>query len=114
VIIIRVIEIRVTVDIDQKNPLKMAYCVAKGTFLCKKLPYLIRKSKRGWHIGWHHLPITERESYLLRYRLSDDLKRLHLDMSCPKKPKQVLFSEKIVYVHEFDAFGNYIGKKRVQ
>jgi hypothetical protein len=52
--------------------------------------------------------------FVRRYRLGDDLRRIHLDMSCPKKPKQVLFSRKEVYVHEYDAFGNYIDKKRIQ
>ena len=109
-----VIEIRVTVDIDEKSPLKMAFCIVKGTILCKRLPYLLRKTKRGWHIGWNHLSITEEESFLLRYRLGDDSNRIFLDMSCPKKPKQVLFSHKEIYVHEYDAFGNYVGKKRIR
>ena len=75
---------------------------------------MVRKTRRGFHYAWHGMDIDEKEMFLRRYMLGDDKNRIWLDMSCPKKPKQVLFSEKIVYAHEYDAFGNYIGKKRVQ
>jgi len=109
-----VIGIRTTVDIDQRNPLKMVYCIAKGTILCRKFPYLIRKTKRGWHVGWHHLQISEMESLKLRLAIGDDPKRIFLDMTCQKKPKQILFSEKRVYVYERDFQGNIIEKIRVR
>ena len=105
---------RVTLDYDNHSVLKLIYYLAKGIAINRKFPSMIRKTRRGFHCVYHGLDITEKEMFLRRYRLGDDKKRIWLDMSCPKKPKQVLFSEKIVYVHEFDAFGNYIGKKRIQ
>ena len=105
---------RVSLDYDNHNILKLIYYLAKGIAINRKFPSMIRKTRRGFHCVYRGLDISEREMFMRRYRLGDDSKRLWLDMSCPKKPKQVLFSEKIVYVHEFDAFGNYIGKKRIQ
>lgn len=75
---------------------------------------MIRKTRRGFHCVYRGLNISEREMFIRRLRLGDDKKRIWLDMSCPKKPKQVLFSHKVIYIHEFDAFGNYIGKKRIR
>lgn len=105
---------RVSLDYDNHNVVKLAYFLAKGIAMNKKLPSMIRKTRRGFHVIYRGLDISEREMFVRRYRLGDDLRRIHLDMSCPKKPKQVLFCRKEIYVHEFDAFGNYIGKKRVQ
>ena len=105
---------RVSLDYDNHSILKLLYYLIKGTFICKKLPSEIKKTKRGYHVTFRGLPISENQSNLIRFRLKDDLKRLHLDMSCPKKPHQVLFYRKEIYVHEFDAFGNYVGKKRIQ
>lgn len=105
---------RVSCDFDSHNVLKLIYFLAKGSIMCRRFPYMVRKTRRGFHYGWRSMQISENESYKRRLRCGDDVKRIHLDMSCPKKPKQVLFSHKEIYVHEFDAFGNYIGKKRVQ
>jgi len=106
--------VRVSLDYDDHNIIKLAYYLAKGIAINRKFPSMIRKTRRGFHCVYRGLNISEREMFVRRYRLGDDSKRLWLDMSCPKKPKQVLFSKKIIYVHEYDAFGNYIGKKRVQ
>jgi hypothetical protein len=106
--------VRVSLDYDNHNVIKLIYYLAKGIAINRKLPSMIRKTRRGFHCVYRGLNISEREMFVRRYRLGDDLRRIHLDMSCPKKPKQVLFSRKEVYVHEYDAFGNYIGKKRVQ
>jgi hypothetical protein len=105
---------RVSLDYDDHNVIKLAYYVAKGIAINRKLPSLIRKTKRGFHVVYSGCDISEREMFVRRYRLADDSKRLWLDMSCPKKPKQVLFYRKEIHVHEFDAFGNYVGRKRVQ
>jgi len=105
---------RVSCDYDDHNVIKLVYYLAKGIAINKKFPSMIRKTKRGFHVVFSGCSINEREMFLRRYRLGDDSNRIWLDMSCPKKPKQVLFSKKIVYVHEYDAFGNYIGKKRIQ
>jgi hypothetical protein len=105
---------RITLDWDTHNPLKIAFYLAKGIAINRKFPSIIRKTKRGYHCVFRDMDITEKEMFLRRYKLGDDIKRIHLDMTCPKKPKQVLFSKKDVYVYEYDFVGNIIGKRKVQ
>jgi hypothetical protein len=52
--------------------------------------------------------------YDMRLRLQDDINRIKLDMSSPKRLKQVLFNKKIVKVYEYDSFGNIIDERRIQ
>ena len=42
------------------------------------------------------MDISEEKSFELRKKIGDDLNRVALDMSSPKRCKQILFSEKVV------------------
>lgn len=97
---------RITVDKDTKSPFTLVWTIMKGTAICRKFPNKIRPTRRGYHLIWQDIDVDERTMFEYRYRIGDDLKRIHLDMSCPKKPKQVLFSEKKIYNYEYDSFGN--------
>ena len=80
----------------------------------KRFPYLIRKTKRGFHYGWRGLDLSEKESYYYRLLLGDDLNRVMLDMKSKKKIKQVLFVKKEVYLYETDLWGNFVRKVKIQ
>ncbi len=105
---------RVSIDIDDKNPLKLMFIIAKGIFICKRFPKKIRITKRGFHIIWRGLNIDEKTMYKYRKLLGDDETRIMLDQSSPKRLKQVLFSDKKVYQYEYDSLGNFEKKVRVQ
>jgi hypothetical protein len=105
---------RVLCDQDDHDAIKLLYHLFKGTIIFGRFPYLTRKTKRGFHYGWRFLDLTKEESCKYRLKLGDDPKRIMLDLTCPKKPFQVLFSDKKVYVYEYDFLGNIIGKKKVQ
>jgi hypothetical protein len=94
--------------------MKLLYYLFKGTVIFGRFPYLIRKTKRGWHYGWRFLDLSKEECCRYRLKLGDDVKRIALDLTCPKKPFQVLFKEKEVYVYEYDFLGNITEKKKVQ
>jgi hypothetical protein len=89
---------RVTIDLDSKNPFILFWVLLKGLCICKKLPDSIRKSpnKKGYHIIWSGLNITENQ--MLRYRrlIGDDENRIKLDSSSKKRVKQILFTKKRV------------------
>lgn len=105
---------RISCDWDTKNPLFILFYIAKGTILLRKLPYKIRKTKRGVHCLWRGLNISEEKSYIYRKMLRDDETRIALDRCSPKRQKQILFSDKKVYQYEYDSFGNFVKKVRVQ
>jgi len=105
---------RVSCDLDSKNSLKLGYYLLKGTLIFFKLPSKIRITRRGFHYIWSGLFITEQKSYYYRKILGDDLNRIRLDMVSDKRLKQVLFKEKKVYHYEYDSFGNFERKTRVQ
>ena len=105
---------RVTVDLDTHNILKVVWTIVKGIIICKRLPYKIRKTKKGWHICFRGLDIDEETMFRYRKMLGDDENRIRLDRLSEKRLKQVLFKEKVVYVYEYDSFGNFIGKVRIQ
>jgi len=86
---------RVTVDIDTKNPLVLLTAILKGIILCRSFPE-IESSRRGFHLIWYGLNIDEET--MLRYRriIGDDENRIRLDSISDKRIKQVLFTEKKV------------------
>jgi hypothetical protein len=67
--------------------------VAKGFYFFKKLPNTIRKTEKGIHLIWYNVNCSEKEAYVKRKVIGDDLNRIKLDM-CGNRLKQVLFSAK--------------------
>lgn len=65
--------------------------------LYKKLPYYFRVTRRGYHIGWNKLPLSEHKMYVHRLMLRDDEKRVKLDRICRFKPKQTFFNFKKIF-----------------
>lgn len=89
---------RVTVDIDNDSVSKMLFCLVKGIILCRRLPYKIRKTEKGWHLIWKGLNIDEEKSMEYRRILGDDPNRIKLDKNSTRI-KQVLFTEKQVFYY---------------
>ncbi|MEM1543712.1 MAG: hypothetical protein QXP52_02250 [Candidatus Aenigmatarchaeota archaeon] len=101
---------RVTVDLDDNSLFKMLCVAVKGTILCKKLPFKIRRTERGWHLIWKGLNISEEKSIEYRRKLGDDENRIKLDLECSKRIRQVLFTEKQVFYYG-GIFPRWIGKE---
>lgn len=91
---------RVTIDLDSQNPIKLFFVLSKGCVLCRRLPYFIRLTRKGFHCGWRHLNISDDDMYRYRYIIGDDRKRIELDKNNETLVKQVLFIHKKVYVHK--------------
>ena len=96
---------RITIDYDRESYIGLFWRILKGIYLCKKLPSMIRKCSRGYHIVWHGLNISERDMFKYRKIIGDDPNRIRLDMCSEKRIKQVLFTEKITtcygFIHEY-------------
>lgn len=88
---------RVTIDLDKKNPITLFITLLKGFILYRKIPNYFRITKRGYHIGWIRIPISEHKMYVHRQMLGDDKKRILLDKLCYGKPKQTFFTHKNHY-----------------
>jgi hypothetical protein len=88
---------RVTCDIDSQNPFKILFVLAKGCVVCRRLPYMIRLTRRGFHIGWRHLNISREMNYKYRYIIGDDYNRIKLDQERTIGIQQVLFTHKTVW-----------------
>lgn len=92
---------RVTLDIDSQNWLKLKWVCIKGRLLCRKPVDRIHKTRRGYHCIWDDVrdkggnPITEEKVVELRKKLGDDENRIHLD-SHTRRLHQVLFQEKTI------------------
>jgi hypothetical protein len=86
---------RITVDSDSKDVLSLSCILLKGLLLLQKLPKEARITSRGYHLIWR-AKVTEKRAFLLRKYIGDDMRRIALDRNCPRKPQQILFSEKIV------------------
>jgi hypothetical protein len=102
--------IRVTVDIDSNSIMKLAICIVKGIILCKKIPFKVRKTEKGWHVIWRGLNIDERTMIKYRRILGDDPNRIKLDLEAKKRVQQVLFSEKEVHYYGY-LFSKWVGSK---
>jgi hypothetical protein len=85
---------RVSIDRDTHNPIDIMWCMIKGIYLCRRLPFKIRKTRRGYHLIWKGLPIPEYKMYAYRKVIGDDKNRIFLDRLSTHRLKQVLFSEK--------------------
>ena len=87
---------RVTIDLDDQSLLSFIITITKGYIMLKRLPDLTRRTKKGYHLIWRHLNISQNKSYILRKFIGDDKNRLSLDMSSKKRIKQILFTTKKV------------------
>jgi len=88
---------RITVDIDSHNPLRLMLCIAKGLFLFRKIPYKLTKTRKGFHIFWYNIDADIKKSLVYRYWLGDDRKRIEFDTEKEgKRIKQVMFKYKEV------------------
>jgi len=85
---------RLTCDIDTKNPLVLLFSIFRGIWLCRSLPE-IEKSKKGWHLFWYGLKINQKTMFKYRLLIGDDQNRVRLDMSSDKRIQQVMFNRKI-------------------
>ena len=91
---------RVTCDYDFKSRAKLKYYLLKGRLLCGKWADNIYATRRGYHVIYHSLPISQERMFELRKKLGDDSHRLGLDMQ-GNRLKNVLFNQKkITYVSE--------------
>jgi len=86
---------RVTCDLDRKSKLRLFWALFKGRILIGKTADEIFRTRRGWHLIYENLDISQERSLELRKRLGDDPKRIYLDTNCPKKQQQILFSQKV-------------------
>lgn len=92
---------RVTIDLDSSSKIRLKWALLKGRLLCGKPADEIYRTRRGFHLLWFNVPITEEQMFRYRKILNDDKKRIELDKECEKKPKQVLFDTKIIrYLNE--------------
>jgi len=84
---------RITADIDYNNPLRLAWSLIKGIYICKKFPSRIRMTEKGFHIIWKNVNANSKQALIYRAVIGDDRKRINLDME-HGRIKQVLFTEK--------------------
>ena len=91
---------------DTHNVLRLFLSLMTGVVLCKKLPFYFRLTRKGFHLAWRGLNISEATMYKYRYIIGDDRNRISLDMNRTKTIKQVLFTSKEIW--KFD------GKKRIK
>jgi hypothetical protein len=89
---------RITIDIDSKNFFNLLKSLIVLWCYGFRKNIEIRQTRRGYHvIGWH----TKRgyywnKIYKIRKLANDDANRILLDMSSPKRAKQILFRKKTV------------------
>ena len=92
---------RVTIDLDTKNPFKVTKTILKGMYYCRKIPSRFRFTTKGIHLIWDGMNISFAESIYYRAMIGDDLNRMLLDLSSEKRIKQVLFDEKTIFTQGF-------------
>ena len=89
---------RVTIDLDDNSLIKLFLVIGKGMVaLLKYFPRIvpeIERTRKGFHVTWRHLPISEEESFKYRLLIGDDRNRINLDMQSWKRIKQVMFNYK--------------------
>lgn len=90
---------RVTVDLDSWWFTDLQRTILKAIEVGIGLPDKIRKSptKRGYHLIWYGLNLSNEDVTKIREALNDDPLRIQLDKERPNKPKQVLFTRKKIY-----------------
>lgn len=88
---------RITIDIDTKNPIFLFRTFFYGLIMYRKLPNLFHITKKGYHLGWINVKISEDDMFRHRLLLGDDKRRILLDRICLCKPRQTLFNRKIIF-----------------
>jgi len=85
---------RLTLDIDSWWFTELQRVINTALELGLPFPDTIRPSpsRKGYHIIWYGLNITEDEVLKLRLKLGDDIARIFFDIV--GEPKQVLFTKK--------------------
>jgi hypothetical protein len=96
-------------DLDSRSKIKLAYTCLKGRILTGKKPEIF-KTRHGYHVIWHGIPIDKETCLRWRKLLGDDKVRLRLD-SEGNRISQVLFSTKKIKFYDYDAYGNKFLKK---
>jgi hypothetical protein len=91
---------RITIDVDHKSRIALWWVCFKGRILLGKSADNIYKTRKGWHVIWHSLPMTEQASITYRKILGDDKNRIRLDHFSNKRLHQVLFSEKTIRYYD--------------
>jgi hypothetical protein len=106
-----VVKVRLTIDIDNREDLGTV--IFRGLYYVGKKPDVIRlsSSKRGYHVIWRGLKISEERSIELRKLIGDDPKRIYLDECSDIRTKQVLFSKKEVRDISVEEFLKKMGLK---
>ena len=91
---------RVTIDLDSWWFTDLQRIINKAYEIGLGFPDILRKSPRksGYHLIWFNAAKSEEEANKLRRILEDDEKRVTLDEKISKKPKQVLFRKKKVFI----------------
>ena len=88
---------RITLDIDG-GELEALIKLLNLLHIVKDLDKIrMYKTRRGYHIIAHGLPITEEQANLIRLALGDDPDRVYIDGLDGLKPHQVLFKYKRGY-----------------
>lgn len=87
---------RITIDLDTHNNIIKNISKFIGYVLLYQYPNKTRKTRKGFHLIYRNLNITENKMYLYRYLMLDDRNRIRLDRCSNKRIKQVLFSNKKV------------------
>jgi len=95
---------RVTIDLDTLEKQTLRRVCRKGKKVCGKRPDRIYRTRHGFHIIFDNVqregrPITEEECIMLREKLGDDPRRVHLD-SYTGRLHQVLFENKTYRVYQ--------------
>jgi len=87
---------RVTIDVDggELEALIKLLNLMHYTRMFPRAKYELYRTRRGYHIVARDLPISFKESLLLRMMVGDDATRIALDEVDDAKPKQVLFTWK--------------------
>lgn len=90
--------IRITADLDFKNPFKIGYYLMKSFIIIKRIQHLtLRPSySKGYHLEiWSSYPYTIKEHFNLRAKIGDDPSRIRLD-KIRKIGRNTLFYNKIM------------------
>lgn len=93
------IDVRCTVDVDG-GKLRYWWSLLKGRLLIGRSPDRIYKTRKGYHLIWEGLHLTQEQSMRYRKLIGDDQNRIRLDSASGKRLKQVLFSEKTVRYYD--------------
>lgn len=74
--------IRITADLDFKNPFKIGYYLMKSFIVIKRIQRLelVPSFRKGYHLEiWTTYPYTIKDHFKLRKRIGDDPSRIKLD-----------------------------------